>query len=110
MKYFFSKEQYTYFLKTTNAFSTTKEHMVYETTPVMAEILKVSAANKKYLMWNIGVGENELPPSFRNWTYKKVQEMLMGQITPQQLVKAMDEEWAVETRDFNPTKLVKKAL
>jgi len=110
IKYFFSKAQYTTFLKTTNSLPTTKEKMVYDTTPLMGTILKLNNTLPKTLMWNMGVGENELPPSYRNWTYKKVQELLMGQITPQQLVQAMDDQWVISIRDFNPTQLVKSSL
>lgn len=110
VRFFFSQEQYSKFLAKTNSFPTTKEKMVYESTPLMESILELYNNSEKCLFWNIGVGENELPPSFRNWTYKKVQEMLMGQLEPAQLVKDMDAQWAIDTRDFNPTQFTAESL
>jgi raffinose/stachyose/melibiose transport system substrate-binding protein len=110
VRYFFQKDQYAQFLQKTNSFPTTKEKMVYDTTDLFKGILDMNNKYQKSLMWNIGVGGDELPPSYRNWTYKKVQEMLMGKITAEELVKAMDTQWAVDTRDFNPTKLVEQSL
>lgn len=110
IKFFFSEEQYAPFLAKTNAFQTTVNKVEYEASPLMEEILAEYNKYPKCLAWNEGVGENELPPTFRNWTYKKVQEMLMGLLEPEQLVKDMDEEWARVTRDFNPTIKVSEAL
>lgn len=110
VKYFFSKEVYVPYVETVNCYPTTKEKMEFNTDPLITDILKVYNTSEKALMWNVGVGANELPPSFRNWTYKKVQEMLMNQLTPEQLVKDMDAQWKVSTRDFDPTVLVKTNL
>ncbi|WP_320128513.1 extracellular solute-binding protein [uncultured Sphaerochaeta sp.] len=110
VKFFFSSKEYAQFLQKTNSFPTTKEVMKYETSDLMKSILDMSNKYPKRLSWNIGVGDNELPPSFRNWTYKKVQEMIMGKITVKQLLSDMDTQWATDTRDFNPTKLVNQSL
>lgn len=110
INFFFASEQYVPFLQKTNAFPTTREKVSYDTSALMQEVIAMNNASDKGLSWDKGVGENELPPSFRNWTYKKVQEMLMGKLEPAQLVKDMDKEWAVATRDFNPTILVEKSL
>lgn len=108
VRFFMADENYKEFLATTNAFPT--KNIKYETTELMSKILEMNNSYDKLLFWNSGVGANELPPSYRNWTYKKVQEMLTGKLTPEQLVKDMDEEWAVATRDFNPSQLVKADL
>lgn len=101
-------ENYSEFLAATNAFPTKK--IEYETTELMSQIIEMNNTYDKLLIWNNGVGANELPPSYRNWVYKKVQEMLTGKLSPEQLVKDMDAEWAVATRDFNPTELVAAEL
>ena len=104
-QYFFSHDVYTDYMKKISGFPTTKEKIVYESSPILSDILETYNSSEKCLSWNIGLGSNELPPSFRNWTYKKVQEMLMNQLTPEQLVKDMDAQWKVSTRDFDPTTL-----
>jgi raffinose/stachyose/melibiose transport system substrate-binding protein len=110
IRFFFAQEQYSSYLQQTNSFPTTAEKMVYATSEIMGDLLTLNNTYPKAMMWNTGVGANELPPSFRNWTYKKVQEMLMGQLEPEQLVKEMDTEWATLTRDFDPTKLESESL
>lgn len=110
IQFFFSPEQYTTFLQKANAFPTTAQHMEYSTSPLMEQIVELYNNTTKRLNWNEGAGENELPPSFRNWTYKKVQEMILGQISVDQMLADMDAQWAIDTRDFNPSKLVNTAL
>ncbi len=108
VRFFMADENYSEFLAATNAFPT--KNIEYETTELMSEIIEMNNTYDKLLIWNNGVGANELPPSYRNWVYKKVQEMLTGKLSPEQLVLDMDTEWAVATRDFNPTELVAAEL
>ncbi len=108
IRFFMADENYREFLSVTNAFPT--KDIEYSSTELMDAILEMNNKYDKLLIWNVGVGANELPPSYRNWTYKKVQEMLTGKLTPEQLVKDMDAEWAVATRDFNPSVLVEAAF
>ena len=93
-----------------NGFPTTKWVPKYEMAPAMQANMKAYAKAPKTLMWNQGVGANELSPPFRNWTYKKIQEMTLGIVSVPDGLKQMDEEWDKETRDFNPSKLVPAAL
>lgn len=107
LTYFFEKEGYTEFLKTVGSASTTAEAMPYETSGAMTSLLQAynDRNSKKSLNWNQGVGANEMPSAFRNWTYKKIQEAILDLITVDELVADMDKEWEVQSRDFNPTKL-----
>ncbi len=106
VKFFMEKKQYTYYCKTASIFPTTKWTPEYEMSPIMKTIMSAYGKAPKTLNWNQGVGANEQPPQFRNWTYKKMQEMAMGTVTVENGLKQMEEEWTLETRDFNPTKLV----
>ncbi len=108
--FFLSQQQYAPFCAATGQFPTTKEKMVYDVTGPMAKVLEAYTTYPSTLNWNQGVGANEMPSSFRNWSYKKLQEAMMGRITVKEALKAMDAEWEVQARDFNPTQLVKKAL
>ncbi len=110
IRFFFTKEQYTYFLQSTNSFPTTKEKMTYTATPTMQTVLSIFVKAPKSLNWNNGVGANELPPPFRNWTYKKLQEAMLGEITVEEALRKMDEEFDKEARDFNPSTLKPQAL
>ncbi len=104
VRFFMSKEQYTKYCKVSNTFPTTKWTPDYEMTPVMKKMLTAYAKAPKALNWNQGAGFNELPPPFRNWTYKKVQEMALGMVSVRDGLKQMDEEFDKEARDFNPLK------
>jgi ABC-type sugar transport system, periplasmic component len=105
MKYFYDPKNYAPYLKATSAFSTTKVPVSYELSGPLADMLAVYNKSPKSLYWNQGVGANELPSAFRNWTYKKLQECMLGQSTVDDALKAMDAEWDVESRDFNPSTL-----
>jgi raffinose/stachyose/melibiose transport system substrate-binding protein len=104
-KYFYDKRNYGPYLKATSAFSTTKEPVTYELTGPNADMLAAYVRAPKSLNWNQGIGANEMPSAFRNWTYKKIQEGMLGLASAEDITKAMDAEWEVETRDFNPSAL-----
>lgn len=112
LNFFFEKERYTNFVATVGAGSTTAEPRPYEASGAMESLLDAYNApgTGKTLNWNQGVGANEMPSAFRNWTYKKIQEAILGIITVDELVSAMDAEWEVQSRDFNPTALELKGL
>ncbi|OHE61489.1 MAG: hypothetical protein A2413_08930 [Treponema sp. RIFOXYC1_FULL_61_9] len=110
IKFFFRQEQYAYFLQTTNGFPTTKEKMNYTVSGTMATVLDAFGKAPKSLNWNQGLGANEMPSTFRNWSYKKLQEAMLGQVSVADALKAMDAEWEVQSRDFNPSTLKKAAL
>jgi len=107
VRFFFAKKQYTNFVASMNGFPTTKLRISYEvTSPAMQTILKIFPKAPKSLNWNNGVGANELPPPFRNWTYKKLQEAMIGSVTADQALKDMDAEFDRLAKDFNPSQLV----
>ncbi|HEX7712571.1 MAG TPA: extracellular solute-binding protein [Bacillota bacterium] len=110
VKFFMAKPQYSKFVASGNYFPTSKQAITYKATPAMQSVLKAYAKAGKSLNWNQGVGANEIPPAFRNWTYKKVQEMLIGTVSVEDGLKQMDEEFDKEARDFNPTKFVPEKL
>jgi raffinose/stachyose/melibiose transport system substrate-binding protein len=45
------------------------------------------------MMMNNFWGKNDLPPDFRNWFYKLVQDMLRGSYTVEEAMKMADREW-----------------
>lgn len=53
-------------------------------------------------MWNSKAGVNELPPDFRNFTYKTTVEVLLGQRSVDSAVAEMNKSWKTATMSFNP--------
>ncbi|RCW42510.1 ABC transporter substrate-binding protein [Paenibacillus prosopidis] len=79
IRFFFSKEQYSQYLKAANGIPSTKEEVIYEATEQMQEVLKIMADPnvKKSLAINNWWGENQIPPQFRNWFYKLMQDLVL---------------------------------
>lgn len=95
VKFFFSKDQYTKFLKAVNGIPTTKEKVTYEATPQMQRVLDVMNDPKtiKSLQINSFWGENQMPPQWRNWYYKLIQEWLSKGDFSVEYMKKADAEW-----------------
>ncbi|WP_373232320.1 ABC transporter substrate-binding protein [Cohnella sp.] len=79
IRFFYSTETYTKWLKTANALPATKEAITYEASEQFTQVLAyVNDANvKKSLMINNWWGEDAIPPQFRNWYYKLMQELVV---------------------------------
>jgi raffinose/stachyose/melibiose transport system substrate-binding protein len=103
IKYFFSKEVYGIFLEALSFFPTTVEAPDMKVTPLLQKVID-AANDADYLspMWNGKVGYHELPPDYRNYTYKTVVEVLNGIKTVDQALKELDETWEIYTQEFNP--------
>ena len=105
IRYFFSKDVYTDFLKISNLLPSLKVKPTYQTTEQFQEILRIAgAADNKQLNWNQKIGENELPPNFRNFCYKLASEWFLNVSSIDDGLRAMDREWEIATRDFNPVR------
>jgi raffinose/stachyose/melibiose transport system substrate-binding protein len=95
IKFFFSKDQYTKFLKATSAIPTTKEKMTYDTSPQMQRVLEVmnDSNTVKALGFSNFWGNNQAPQQFRNWFYKLAQEWLTKGDFSVEYMKKADAEW-----------------
>lgn len=95
IRYFYSTEQYTKFLKTANALPATKEAITYEASEQFTQVLNyVNDANvKKSLMINNWWGEDAIPPQFRNWYYKLMQELVVSNGDVTEYMKKADTEY-----------------
>ncbi|WP_284640688.1 ABC transporter substrate-binding protein [Paenibacillus silviterrae] len=95
VKFFFSKDQYSKYLKAVNGIPTTKEAVTYDATPQMKAVLDVMGNPKtvKSLQINSFWGENTMPPQWRNWYYKLIQEWLAKGDFSDAYLKKMDAEW-----------------
>ncbi len=95
IRFFFTTEQYTKYLKTANALPATKEAITYEASEQFSQVLAyVNDANvKKSLMINNWWGEDAIPPQFRNWYYKLMQEMVVAKGDVTEYMKKADAEY-----------------
>lgn len=103
IKYFFRKDNYVDYISQTQMISSLKEDMSYPISGPLASVFKAAdEAVDKQLMWNQKIGDNELPPNFRNYCYKLCSEWFLNVSTVEGGLADMDNEWANLTKDFNP--------
>ncbi|CAH1209540.1 hypothetical protein PAECIP111893_03051 [Paenibacillus plantiphilus] len=95
IRFFLEPEQYAKYLKTTNAIPTTKEKITYEVGEQMQEVLRVMADPNvhKSLAINNWWGENQIPPEFRNWFYKLLQDLVIKDGDVYDYMKRADAEY-----------------
>ncbi|MCL6460119.1 MAG: extracellular solute-binding protein, partial [Gorillibacterium sp.] len=79
IRFFFSAEPYTKFLKAGNQLPSTKEKISYESSEQFQQVLDyVNDPNVvKSLAINNWWGENAIPTQFRDWFYKLLQELVV---------------------------------
>ncbi len=105
IKYFFRTDVYTDFVSQYQQLPTLKESITFPATEQFEESMRISAnADDKQLNWNQGVGNNEMPPNFRNYCYKLCSEWFLNVSGIDDGLVAMDAEWVNCTKDFNPVK------
>jgi raffinose/stachyose/melibiose transport system substrate-binding protein len=105
IKFFFAKENYKLFLETMSYLPTTVDAPDVEGTEVYKTILAaVNSADHLGPMWNGLSGDNELPPDFRNFTYKSVVEVIQGIRSTESALSEMQKTWDVSAASFNPVK------
>ncbi|KRE47005.1 ABC transporter substrate-binding protein [Paenibacillus sp. Soil522] len=100
IRFFFSKEQYSKFLQAANGVPSTKEEVTYESTEQMQEVLKLMADPNvtKSLAINNWWGENLIPPQFRNWYYKLMQELVLSGGDVAEYMKKADAEYDTQVK------------
>jgi raffinose/stachyose/melibiose transport system substrate-binding protein len=98
IEFFFSKDQYKGYLEKMNAISATKDNITYDAIEPMKKAIEISNDPKtvKTLMINQYYGENTIPPQFRNWFYKTIQETLDGKMNVKEAMEKADAEWDVQ--------------
>ncbi|MEK5641741.1 ABC transporter substrate-binding protein [Paenibacillus rhizosphaerae] len=98
IRFFFSKEQYAKYLSTVNGIPSTKEPVEYQATEQMQTVLDLMKDESvtKSLAINNWWGENQIPPQFRNWYYKLMQEMVLKNGDVAEYMKKADAEYDTE--------------
>ena len=103
VKYFFDKNVYGTYLSALSFFPTTVEAPEMSVSEnLQAVIDAVEKADTLTKMWNNEVGTKELPPDFRNFTYKTTIEVLGGQRSIESALEELDKTWQTSIEYFNP--------
>lgn len=95
IRYFYKAENYTKYLETTNGIPSTKENIKYNATEQMQTVLDIMADSNvtKSLAINNWWGKNLIPPQFRNWYYKQLQELVVKDGDVLEYMKQADKEY-----------------
>ncbi len=105
IRFFFQPENYKMYCETLSAIPTTVEDPGLNVDDIFQEVIDATAtADKLGPMWNGQIGDNELPPDFRNFTYKTVIEVLQGTKDMEAACEELNENWKVCVESFNPVK------
>lgn len=93
--YFFAPEQYAKYLASMNAIPSTKEKVTYESGEAMQAVLRLMSDPEvtKSLAIDGWWGDNQIPPQFRTWFYKKMQEMVLNDGDVSDYMQQVDSEY-----------------
>ena len=103
IKFFFSPDNYKKYCEKMSAIPTTVDQPNLDVIPVFQEVIDATvAADDLAPMWNARSGENELPPDFRNFTYKTLVEVLQGTRDMDSACEELNKTWQTALQSFNP--------
>lgn len=86
-----------------SAIPSTVAEPTLDVSSVFQEVIDATAlADKLSPMWNSMTGDNELPPDFRNFTYKTLIEVLQGTRDIDSACEELVKTWNVGMESFNP--------
>ena len=103
IRFFYAPENYKLYCETLSAIPSTVADPGLDVPDVFQEVINANAsADDLAPMWNGRVGENELPPDFRNFTYKTLIEVLQGTRDIDSACEELNKTWQVASESFNP--------
>ena len=103
IKFFYQPENYKVYCETLSAIPAIVEEPSLDVSPIFQEVIDATAsADDLVPMWNGKVGDNELPPDFRNFTYKTAIEVLQGTRDIDSACEELNKTWKVGMESFNP--------
>lgn len=103
IKFFYEPENYKVYCEKLSAIPATVNQPELDVLTVFQEVIDATvAADDLAPMWNGRVGENELPPDFRNFTYKTLVEVLQGTREIDSACEEMNKTWKTAMENFNP--------
>lgn len=103
IKFFFEAKNYKEYCETMSAIPTTVVDPQINADSVFIEVITaVDEADEIAPMWNGLTEDNELPPDFRNFTYKTLIEVLQGTRDIDSACDELNKTWKVGMESFNP--------
>ena len=103
IRFFYAPENYKIYCDKLNAIPSTVEEPDLDASEVMKEVIAATHnADSLGLMWNSLIGDNELPPDFRNFTYKTIIEVIQGQRDIESACEELNKTFQVAMQSFNP--------
>ncbi|MDL2301503.1 ABC transporter substrate-binding protein [Lachnospiraceae bacterium OttesenSCG-928-D06] len=103
IKFFFEPENYKVYCEKLSMIPVTVEEPDLDVLDVFQEVVDATGqADDLNSMWNGQSGENELPPDFRNFTYKTLIEVLQGTRDIDSACEELNKTWQVGMEIFNP--------
>jgi raffinose/stachyose/melibiose transport system substrate-binding protein len=102
IRFFFSPEPYAAFLSGIDSLPSTKQQFSREAGEQMQVVLDLMADPEvtKSLMINNWWGDNLIPPQFRNWFYKLLQEMVVEDGDVLEYMKRADTEYDRQVQEY----------
>ena len=92
LKFYYSADSYPSVLKATNTLPATKEDITYEATEVQEDLMDKFLGDST-IKSTVQLGDIDTPDGFRDFAYKVVQNLLMGEISQEEALASMDKEW-----------------
>ncbi len=103
IKFFFAPENYKIYCEKLSAIPATVDEPQLNVSEVFQEVIDANnTADELAPMWNGRTGENELPPDFRNFTYKTLVEVLSDVRDIDSASEELNKTWKVSMENFNP--------
>ena len=103
IRFFYAPENYKVYVEKLNAIPSTVVTPDAAFSPMMNTVIEaLDNADDLSCMWNVRTGENELPPDFRNFTYKTTIEVIQGQRDIASACDELNKTWQVAMQNFNP--------
>lgn len=92
LEFYYSKDVYTEVVQTMNAIPATKEQITYDASDVQKKLIETfqDDATKK---WTHQIGDMDTPDGFRDFMYKTIQNVILGQTSVEDAMKDLDKEW-----------------
>jgi raffinose/stachyose/melibiose transport system substrate-binding protein len=103
LEFFFDPEIYGAYCSDMSVIPAIKDSSYFKGLPLLMEVVEATAkADTLTPFWNAKSGTDELPPDFRNFTYKTVIEVLQGQRSLDSACNELNKAWAIGAKGFNP--------
>ncbi|HCT91075.1 MAG TPA: ABC transporter substrate-binding protein [Lachnospiraceae bacterium] len=103
IKFFYEPDNYKVYCEKLSAIPATVEQPTMDVSEQLQEVIDATnSADELAPMWNGRSGNNELPPDFRNFTYKTLIEVLQGTRDIDSACDELNKTWKVGMESFNP--------